>query len=216
MPTTVHMDAFLPMILPYVGACPQMIATHQLRQATIEFCEGTRLWRETITQTVTENNFAVDVPSHVSLSVIRYLSHEGKELEPAVYDDVRYSTDVGSPEFYSEPEANTVCLTPFEAGDVIMDVILKPRQGQSYGTFTGDDSDQDAYDRLPEFLHRDHGDILAHGAIGKIALIPNQEFTNPELAQYHLGQFYAGIASLSASELRHQVRPRLRTKTMWY
>ena len=214
--TTIQLDAFLPMVMPYVGTCPQILAKRHIRQAAIEFCETTRLWREDITQDITASPFTIAVPDHASLHVIKAVHWEATKLDAKVYEDIVSQSNAGSPRHFTQKVSGTLIIDPHEDGEVVIDAVLKPRQGQSYGTFAGDSAMQDAYDRVPEFMHRDHAATIADGAIGNILLLPAQEFANPDLSMFFTGKFQKAIAELSASELRHQARPRLRTKTNWF
>jgi hypothetical protein len=216
MATTIHLDAFLPLVQPYVGACPKIVITNQIRQAAIIFCERTRLWRETITQSVVAAETAIDIPTYAALHTIRLVTWEGQLLTAAVHDDLFGEEDVGTPYFYSTPETDKIHIAPYTEGELVIRCTLKPRQGQSFGTMAGDTAMQDAYDRVPDFLHRNHGDVIADGAIAAISAMPNQEYSNPEIVAYHSAMFNQSLSNLSASEFKNQTRPRTRSKTIWF
>lgn len=45
----------------------------------------------------------------------------------------------------------------------------------------------------PDFLYEKYMDSIVHGAAYYLMMMPNQQWSNPDLAQYHYQQFLAGV-----------------------
>lgn len=46
---------------------------------------------------------------------------------------------------------------------------------------------------IPEWILPKHGLTLLHGILGNMMMIPAQSYTNPQMAQFHLGKFNDGV-----------------------
>ena len=55
---------------------------------------------------------------------------------------------------------------------------------------------------IPEWILPKHGITLLHGIIGNMMMIPAQSFTNPQMAQFHLGKFSDGINGASVASTK--------------
>lgn len=209
----VHYDQFHHMIAPSVGMCPAPIINKELRRAATRFCEETRVWRHSATQTLAANDEAIDVPSFATIHQIASVKYGGKALVPLAMHDWPDTPTEGTPCAYGQFETGTLRIDPFTAGDYAIVAYLKPRGGQDIGGEGTLPAYSDAFDRLPAFMLTDYGNVLADGAIGRILAIPEQEWTNPQLAAYHMGEFER---ALSDTVLKHQVRAPTRTVTRWF
>ena len=101
------------------------------------------------------------------------------------------------PKYVTQTEPNTIRLVPFQAGDVKLSLFLKPAQ--------------DA-DELPDFLADQHRETIAWGALGRILLIPNQSFTNPEMGAAFGQAFQQKLDGKSTMGVTGQQRAPVRTR----
>jgi len=180
-----------------------------IRQAAIEFCERTRLWRyeDEFTVSVDEAEFLA-APNGADIHEIEAVFFNGQELEPAAtswLDDHlagwRTNTLSGLPKYYTQTEPDTIRLAPFQAGTVSLSVRVKPSQ--------------DA-ETLPDWMVNQHRETLAHGALARILLMPNQSFTNPELGAAFGALFARKLDGLFDKGFTGQQRAKKRTKANFF
>ena len=203
------LDAFLPGILPFAPGCATPTAHFGIRQAAIEFCERTRLWRS-------EDEFDVTLEGCEAV-----MSPEGSEIlefEKALFNDQplipkttawldtnengwRSGTHTGRPRYITQTAPDTVTLVPKEAGRLKMYLWLKPAQECT---------------ELPDFLAGKYRETIAFGALSRILIIPNQSFTNVEMAGAFSQMFETRLGGQSTKGSIGQQRAALRTKTSMF
>jgi hypothetical protein len=202
------LDAFLGKINPYAPGCAIPTAYSAIRDAAIEFCERTRLWRY-------EDEFAVSAdeaeciatPVGSVLLDIERAWFDGARLTPATVDLLDKHMDgwrdgslTGQPQYISQIELNTLRLIPAQAGTVKLSLWLKPSQ--------------DCLD-LPDFLADQYREVIAHGALGRLLMMPGQPYTNADLGAGFLASFERKLVGLSGKGVTGQQRARVRTKATY-
>jgi hypothetical protein len=199
------LDDFSANIKLYAPGCADPTMYFALRQAAIEFCERTRLWRyEDEFQASASDCEAIFAPASSEIHEIEAVFFNGQKLDPATtswLDDHmrgwRSGELSGLPKYVTQIEPNTIRLVPQEAGAVKVDLWLKPSH--------------DA-DEVPDWMVDQHRETIAYGALGRVLLIPNQSFTNPELGAAFGSAFQAKLDKLSSKGLTGQQRAPARTK----
>lgn len=203
------LDAFLPGILPFAPGCATPTAHFGIRQAAIEFCERTRLWRS-------EDEF--DVTLEGCEAVMSPGGSEILEFEKALFNDQplipkttawldanengwRSGTQTGRPRYITQTAPDTVTLVPKEAGRLKMYLWLKPAQDCT---------------ELPDFLAGNYRETIAFGALSRILIIPNQSFTNVEMAGAFSQMFENRLGGQSTKGSIGQQRAPLRTKASMF
>lgn len=204
-----HLDAFLGSINPYAPGCAIPTAYFAIRQAATEFCERARMWRyEDEFDVSASDSESISTPYGSVLLDIERVSFDGRPLEPVTVkwlDDHkngwRDGQIVGRPEYLTQLELNTIRLVPGCAGAVKVSLWLKPSQ--------------DAQD-LPDFLADQYREVIAHGALGRILMMPNQPYTNGDLGAGFLASFENKLSGLQSKGITGQQRARVRTKASFY
>lgn len=198
------LDVFLPHIRPYAPGVADPTAYFGIRQAAIEFCERTRLWRFADEFTITDPTEPLVTPQMSVVHEIEQIAFDGRELEPKTpewldenYPGWRQGEHTGQPCYVTQLEPNTITLVPAQAGTVNLSLFIKPAQ--------------DA-DELPDFLAANYRQVIANGALGYILAIPNQSFSNMEMSSAFGGAFQQKLGSLSTKGSTGQQRARNRTK----
>lgn len=206
----VELDQFLVHVLPYAPACPEPSAIHALRQAAIEFCRATKLWRSDDEFEVTQaDSDAVCVPVGAQLLTIEHATFNGYPLKPMaladlnrLYPDWRESTDATSlPSYFTQIELDTVRVVPPAEGVLRLYTVLAPSEEA---------------DAVPEWLLSKYGRAIAAGALKDVLVLPGQPFFNPDLASMFSTRFYTTIQSHFSDSARGQQRARLRTKAQFF
>lgn len=189
---------FLPFVLPYAAACPEPVAELHLRSAAREFCEATKCWREVDTLPVRGDEIEVlCVPPYASLLALESGSFDGRRLDRVAFDDVD-PAELGQPRAIYQLQPNTVSLSPRGPGKLTVAMFLKPAQ--------------DA-DVLPRFLHDQWGEAIGHGALARILMLPEQPYSDPNMAMSHRALFERAKDSNFNASVRGQQRAPTRSRS---
>lgn len=218
---TTPLSALLPLVRAEVPFCPQPLMEQNLRLSAIEFCERTGIWREELTLTVDAQNKAIEVPAYAALHKIETAEFDDGggyyPLDPVrvaltgVED--RVEEDLGPPWGITQIAHNSVTLIPYAAGTLKMLAILKPIALPKFGV-SGETTEQAIQNVIPTLIAEQWGHIIGYGAVARIATMPNQPFTNGDLAAVRYQQFNAETSKLSDEGQRgqHRARPRTRSR----
>lgn len=197
---------FYPAIMPFVPGCPAPTADNWIRQAAIEFCERTKLWRWNDDFALSGSDYEdILAPAGSTPFGIERAELDGNKLTPvtAAWLDAnvrgwRTNTEVeGGGRYITQIDPNTVKVVPNSTGTLYLSLFLKPSH--------------DATD-LPDFMADQYRQVIANGALGHIFAIPNQSFTNVEMAVVRTQLFQARLDSLANAGVTGQQRAKVRTK----
>jgi hypothetical protein len=204
---TIALDDRLSYVLPYVNGAPASTVRFHLRQAAVQFCRRTLIWQATLDPVLTvvnQDTYPIPLPDDSRLvNIMRFRVAEqcdSELLTPAQGRWQRahqhYSNADG---VYTEDRLNfTVVPMPKIAGQaMVMDVALCPTE--------------DALE-IPQFIADQYIQDIALGAIGTIAAIPRQSFSDPNQAASYTTQFnnaisrVARIVSKGSAQSKQRVR----------
>lgn len=202
-------DDILPNIRPFAPGVADPTAYEWIRQAAIEFCERTLLWRYEDSFAITaENPQAVIAPAGAVIHLIERLDFDDVQLvqkTPAQLDDLvpqwRAGTLTGVPSYFTQTEPNTVAMSPLEAGTLKVWTWLKPAPDAT---------------ELPDFMVDQYRQVIADGALARILLIPNQSFTDVKMASAYGMAFQSKLDILSNKGSTGQQRARVRTRASFF
>lgn len=207
------LDSFLPEVRPWAPGVPDYTAFKAIRNAAIQFCERTRLWKWETTQPVlaaAPATFAIPMPAGSAVIELEIAKFGDAELEPESTEDLDdilpgWRTDTigtGMPRYITQIEQNTLRLVPapMEDGSLYLCLRLKPSQTAN---------------QLPDFLN-DYAECIGWGALGRILTVPGQSYTNPDMATYYMSLFNAKTDSLSTKGTTGQQAARKRTKARFF
>ena len=202
-----ELDAFLPNIRLYAPGVADPTAYFAIRQAAIEFCERSRAWRfDDEFNVTTDDAEGLLAPANSVVLDIDGVWFNGQKLTPKTPNQLdkllptwRSGADksTSKPLYVTQTELNTIQIVPFQAGKVKLSLFLKPAQ--------------DA-DELPDFLADQHRETIAWGALGRILLIPNQSFTNPDMGAAFGQAFQQKLDGKSTLGFTGQQRAPVRTR----
>lgn len=186
------LDSFLPYVRPWAPGVPDPTAYKAIRQAAVEFCERTRLWKFEDDYDVTEQdcNSGILTPSGSILHDIEVVMFDGRELLPATPTDLDRmekgwrTGDLGSglPRYYTQIDQNTLRIVPAYAGHVYVCLRLKPSL--------------DATD-LPDFIGSEYSEVIGWGALSRVLTVPGQSYSNPDLGMFYATKFAGKLDALS-------------------
>lgn len=190
---TVTWDKLYPITLPHLPGCPFASVDIALAEAAAEFCDRTHVWRaEMDAETTTPGEPTYELILPATLASMLRLSLDGEALDQV--DDravpLSYAADSGRPTCYALVGDTAVRFfpTPDAAYPFFGTVALKPSR---------------AARGVESFIYETHANVLASGAIYRLALVPSKEWSNPALAEAHRMLFERGVADARIRDLRN-------------
>lgn len=207
--TPIDIDEFLPDVKTFARACPDPLARRFIREAARELCQRGRVWKERDEFDVTASNCeGVCSFEDASIDTIEWAMLDETELEPktpAWLDDWQAdwatTDEVGTARFITQLTPNSVAIVPKAAGRLQVRYALIPSRTAM---------------TMPDFLLEQYGTEIAKGAAGRILVLPNTEYTNPQLGSAYVSEFKALLDSLSIKAAKGQQNAPLRTKGQYF
>jgi hypothetical protein len=177
-------------IAPSVPGCPQPVIEQYVRDAAIEACERTLGWRyeqPLIRLTPGVYDYPYENPTGSEVHAFLTASVNGSPLEPMTLEQIHRiypdwpSTDQSKrsdPRYIFQIDVDNFAIAPIPGDDkdydVKMIVALKPLRDS-----TG--MDKTAFDDLEN--------VIMHGALQHLLVLPNKNWSDRELAAYHAKQY---------------------------
>lgn len=201
-----ELDVFLPSIMPKVPGCPEPSAFFAIIKAAQDFCERTRLWRDSDSFQITETSCnVVCAPDGSDLFEIENAMLDGKKLDPISigdlnrdYPDWRERSQGGR--WITQTEHDTVIVVPKTAGTLALSITLRP---------------SDDAELLPDFLAKHYRQVIADGALAEILMLPGQSFTDPARAQFYSARFESKLNGLFNQSIKGQQRAPTRARAQF-
>lgn len=200
-------DVFYRRILPRVKGVAMPMVDEAIRQAGIEFCERTRLWRDEDQFTASD---ALDyepmvAPYGAVIFEIETARFNGELLEVATRDWLddhvpRWREQQASQaKWVTQSQPDTIRLVPAAQGTVALELFLKPAN--------------DA-EMFPDFMVDHYARVITDGALAELYATPG-DFQNPGLAQFHSQRFNARLDELFDSHATGQQSAPVRVKAQF-
>lgn len=209
MVAMIDIEDLLPDVLTHAPSCPEPTALRFIRNAARDICQAGRLWRDT-------DSFQVTTPeceglltlTDAEIEIIENATLDGNPLEPKTVGwlDVNVpdweTADEETPARYiTQMGPNAVTLVPKSSGLLRLRLVLKPSRTASM---------------VPSFLQDQYGAELAQGAAGHILLMPNVEWSNPNLGAAHHNAFQATLDRIKITATKGQQDAPLRTRARFF
>jgi hypothetical protein len=179
---------FAPYILPYAGGCPEPLLELHTRLAAIDFCRRTLCDTRTLDpiQGFDQNVVELDLPPETVIVKIKAVEVDTRDraiVSPAMGRSYVRSKHPG--EFCFTPDNRNLHIypAPTETVFVVPDVALMPSL-QATGLLD---------EIANEYMHD-----IAHGALARILMVPNQTFSDPNSAVVHANAFKARVNTIAA------------------
>lgn len=202
------LDDYLPSILAAAPGVAEPTAFARLIEAAQTFCERTRLWRDSDQFSVTPTSCnVVCTPEGADLFEIESARMESVELEPIALADLDRKNpmwrdlDAGQGRWITQVEHDSVLVVPKCTGTLKLSTILRPSDGAEY---------------LPDFMLKHYRQCIVEGALAEILMLPAQQFTDPERAQFFSMRFENKLSELARKSIRGQQRAPVRTRASWF
>lgn len=183
-------EKYFSRVMPEVKGVPAPMAIQAIRDAAIEFCQKTWIWKQDIPYEMEEGfrEIFVSVPRGARLVSVIYLLENGRQKHLPENIMIKSQRSPVEAELPAEKDKE------YEAR-----VALKPSETSTEG---------------PEFLYNDHAEAIAHGAKARLMYDLRKDWGQPELAGVHHQMFRQAIAQEKIrmqqgySQKTSRVRPR--------
>lgn len=202
-----QLDDFSKYVVPYAKGTPVPTVRDAVRQAIVELCMRSRVWRHELTGiAVGTTELSVPVPTDTQLYEFESVRFDGDRLCPTLYstlDDMwpDWRTDTGQPKYFTQRIPGLIMTVPKQAGTLDMTIFLRPSEQAL---------------TVPDFFLLNYAKIISYGALGKILAIPGQPFSNPDLAAFNINQFEMQLDMLSSASERGQQAAYRKTRSSFF
>jgi hypothetical protein len=203
------LTSFLPLVRQFAPGVAEPTAIVHLRQAAIQFCERTRLWRWDEAIDVSGDDPDLVAPDGSAIHKIEAVRFNEQTVDPATTDYLdrvipnwrTMVSTVSRPTWYTQSAPNTLRLVPRAIGTVNLYAYLKPSQDAT---------------QVPDWMDEQYREAIAGGALSRILVIPNQSFSNGELAGAFGAAWAAKLDELSTAGTQGQQRAPMRTRARFF
>lgn len=203
------LDRLLPEVLIYAPNAPEVSALKFLRDAAREFCERTRVWRDTDELTVSEPDYEAVCGYDADIVEIERAELDGVKLIPVTMAWLdrevpswrSYEEDAAPAKYLTQTEPDTVTIVPPATGTLKLWLILKPTRKAT---------------ELPQFLVDHHATEIGRGAAAKLLQLPGFDFSNPALAEQLAREFNGEQATAMWRTAKGQQRGAVRTRPSFF
>lgn len=187
-------SSFYPIVQPHVPGCPEVVIDEHLQEAASVFCARSEVWRQPIefgTTTAGVSTYGVDTPLRAVVENVPYVYLDGSLL--------RRSNDVYVEEYSDQGDGKPVSYTVY-SGDQLK-FFPTPDGVYTYRGLAVLRPKTDATG-VEDFIYQNHRRAIACGAIASLTIIPNKEWTNPELAAFYAAKFLKDTDDAKGRDIR--------------
>lgn len=190
---TVYWDSVLPLITPHVPSCPEATIKEYLAFTVNDFCAKTHIWREDLDIEYTVANVAeYSVEGSATIESVLSVVCNGIPLEHTDSRLVDPSTlsDKANPTAFWVVNDTSIRLykIPDKKYSLKISVALKPSR-----TATG----------VEDWIYATWADAIVSGAISRLSIIPNKDWTSPEMYEFHKDVYEQAITNSRIRDLRN-------------
>lgn len=203
--------SFLPQVMPYVRDCPQPIIEDAIRNAAIEFCEKTYIWKDdlaAISIVGGTSEYAISVPTGAALVSVEACWYSDRLLIPKGADELArifrlcdWRSAEGDPVYYTHTTPNSIVVVPTPQNDVADSLKIRAVLCPTRASTTVED-----------FIYDDYLDTIAAGARARLYAIPGQPFSDMSLALLSRREFLAGVGEAKIKANKGMTRASLRVE----
>lgn len=192
-------------VLPDVPGVANRLATQKIREAVIEFCRRTLLYKHNpaaINIVGGTAAYTVTPPAGTVVSDFTHVLVNGKQVDPQTpaWLDQNVTnwrtTATGPARAYLVTMSGQIKLVPTPpdsiASGLVVEVALRPTVAST---------------TCPDWLLEDFQEAISHGAKGRLFAMKRKPWTDAQLARFHMAEFnsWCGVGGARASQSRTRV-----------
>lgn len=186
--------------MPNVQGCPIGVADASIRNATVEFCEKTGLWKSdsVVTDVIAgESRYGFATPTGSRVVECDTALLNSKPLVPMTLQNLNEQMpswrdlEEAKPRLFFMDSDQTIRLVGVPTEDMsnalFIQVILKPSR--------------DALE-CPDWLYEDWAEVIAHGALARLHAMAGRPWAKEKLVSYHMRMFRLGMARARSKSIK--------------
>lgn len=189
-------DDYLPEVLSEADGVPYKMAINEIRNAAIELCEKSEIWRsnlDALNISVGEGEYLLDIPNDAEVISLRWATHNGVTITPTSEDELdtewnnsrseNWRVKTGDPTgiYMQDPYTARVVPLPVTAlaNGLLVGVSLKPAE--------------DSYEG-PKLLYTHWKEAIAYGAKWKLLGMKKRPWYDATSAENDRVRFFRKIS----------------------
>ena len=174
-------------VLCDVPGCPEFTAERAIRDACIDFCARTDLYKaevQTLIVSAGITEYELDAPTGTEPNHVKAILRKGRPLAASTYEDAIMlieQSDRSYPQYYAQYDNANVLIGPKPVERETLKVIytLKPTQSSS---------------SIPDTVGNEWRETLVSGALFRLQMMSGQPWLNPNAANANAQIYERGIA----------------------
>jgi len=207
---TTAWSAYTKHVAPEVPGCPHSIIENAIRDAAIQFCGESLIWREDLTAidtVVSQDEYALVLPTDTRFVLAVHVQYDGVTIDPRSEEKEDYlndgwrNADDGVPSYYHVPKPNTIKFNVPSIAVIVGGIKVRAAVKPARDAAGGDD-----------LLYHDWVEILAHGAKARLKSMKAKDWSDARGAVYCDRQFNAGIQHAKSRARRGHTNAKSRVK----
>jgi len=175
-------------VLSEAPSCPEFTAERAIRDACIDFCARTDLYRaepQTLTVTRGVTDYELDSPTGTEPNHVKSILRDGRALEAVPYEDAFMNielSDFGPATYFSQYDNRNVLIGPKPEGRASLKVLytLKPTQSST---------------TIPDTIGLEHRETLVAGALFRLQMMSGQPWMDGAAAGANRQLYERGVAA---------------------
>lgn len=196
----VHIDKFLPYVLPYADKCPQLVARRAIRDTIIDVAQrtGTSTLRCHMHAVPGQHAYVIDLPEGIEVEQLDTVSLGGKALKPinrdmlnSLFSGADWKSIPGDSQYFmntDDPKIVNIIPAPTDKGTPIF-CELRMRFSRFAKEF-------------PEIYYERYIETIAAGALSRVLGIPGQTFTDLAMAAQFMQLYSSGLDDIQLDTMR--------------
>lgn len=190
-------STFLDYVMPYAPGATVAMATLELKNTCIEFCEKSLIIQRdhdpvTVIAGITDYDFDPPVTNHLVVKIMKAWFN-GAEIFPIAPDDItdptiynkafaNANTNPSTPQRYFQKDERTFTILPpskdTAPSALTMRVALKPSRSAT---------------QVEDVLLEDYAEYIGAGALARLMMTPGKPYTAPQSGAIYQAKFTQGI-----------------------
>lgn len=174
-------------VLTEAAGCPEFTAERAIRDAAIDFCARTDLYRAepmTLIAVPGISEYTLDAPTGTEPNHVAAVLRNGRPLQKMVFDDAYMlieQSDRSPPTYFAQYDNASLLLGPKPAVKESLKVLysLKPTQSST---------------SIPDTVGIENRETIIHGALFRLNMMAGQPWANGNAAQANNTLYERGVA----------------------
>ncbi len=194
----------LPDVMPSLPGVPIPAVERALLRTAQDMCRRSRCWTawtDPVTTSSGGHEYDADAPPGAAVEMVTGCTINGRPAPILPWEWMETADDDhGGSDVVVTGRLHFFAPNVPDGSDVRFQMVLVPSE-RAYGI------DDDLFDQ--------YTDVLANGVIAKLAMTPNQSYSNPDLAMAHAAAFSAQVARMKLKQWRGYTNKQPRSRVTW-